>query len=446
MNHIAVMAVAMILCSDLHGQTSTFYEDLKKDVAKNEVRMIDNFKRIHSDPELGYQEEKTAKMVADALKGSGYEVRTGIGKTGVVGLLKNGAGPVVMVRSDMDALPMSEQTRLPYASKKNVKGADGSETPVAHTCGHDAHTAWLMEIAHQMARTKENWAGTLIMVAQPAEELLSGATSMVKDGLYEFVPKPDVLISAHTSPTLPAGKVGIRNGRRLTGSTSLDVTIRGIGGHGSSPHLAKDPIVLGSLAVLEYQTLISRGVDPTEVAVLSVGAFQSGTSNNIIADQAVLKVNLRWFDEKVRDTLVNGIKSTTDHLALGQGLGKDKMPTYTMVGGTVPVVNDTEATAKAKKAMVKSLGEKNVLEGAETQMASEDFHLLAAPNPRAKIVWIEVGSGKPDVREVLSKGGSIGFNHNPAFQVELPALATAVTALSSVVLEFMPVSSAQPTH
>jgi len=419
------------------SQANSFYDQLKADIKKNETVMISQFQQIHADPELGFQEHNTAKIVAESLRKSGYEVHTGIGETGVVGLLKNGPGPVILFRGDMDALPMKELTKIPYASKKVTKGADGVETPVAHTCGHDAHTVWLMEVARQMARTKSLWSGTLVVVAQPAEELIMGARAMVEAGMYKFTPKPDVVISGHTSPTLPAGKIGLREGRRLTGSTSLDITIRGVGGHGSSPHLAKDPVLMGSLAVVEYQSIVSRAVDPAELAVLTVGAFQAGSANNIIPEEAVLKLNLRWFEEKIRDTMVNGIKSVTDHLVLGMGISKDRLPTYKIWGGAVPVVNDLEAVKVAKAAIVKVLGEKNVTDGDKFKMASEDFHLLAGPHASAKVLWVEVGSGKPDVEEVLKKGGFVAFNHNPQFQVELPALRIGAEALTAVVFEFM---------
>src|SRR5439155_13301683 len=248
---------------------------------QDEKRLIDIFKHVHQNPELGFQEAKTAALVAEEFKKLGYQTHTGIGKTGVVAILKNGPGPVVMFRGDMDALPVKEQTGLPYASKATATTATGFG-PVMHACGHDAHVTFLIGVAKVMKELRGEWSGTLVLVAQPAEELVEGARAMVRDGLYDKAPKPDFLIASHVSPLHPAGTASVRAGKRMAGTDQIDVIIYGVGGHGSAPHRAKDPIVMGSMAVIGYQTLVSRSVDPQEPSVVTVGAFQAGDANNVI--------------------------------------------------------------------------------------------------------------------------------------------------------------------
>ena len=286
---------------------------------------------------------------------------TGIGKTGVVGILKNGPGPVVMFRGDMDALPVRELTELPYASKATAATATGGFVPVMHACGHDTHVTFLIGVAKVMKDLKSEWSGTLVLVAQPAEELVLGAKAMVKNGLYDMAPKPDVLIASHVTPIHPAGAASVRAGRRMAGTDQIDVIIHGVGGHGSSPQRTKDPVVMGAMAVMAYQTLVSRVVDPQEPSVVTVGAFQAGDANNVIPDTATLKVNLRWFEPKVREQLIAGIKRITDAIAVAADVPKDKMPEYVMKGSSFPVINSDEAAPHAEAALRLALGKDRVL-------------------------------------------------------------------------------------
>jgi hippurate hydrolase len=406
-------------------------------VEKDEPRLLELFKHLHQNPELSFQETKTAALVAKELKELGYETHTGIGKTGVVGILKNGPGPVVMFRGDMDALPVREATGLPWASKATAPAEGGGFVPVMHACGHDAHVTFLLGVAKVMKELKGEWSGTLVLVAQPAEELGTGANAMVKDGLYDKVPKPEVLVSSHVIPLYPAGAASARAGRRMAGTDQMDVIIHGVGGHGSAPQFAKDPVVMGAMAVLGYQTLISRMVDPQEPAVVTVGAFQSGTVNNVIPDSAVLKLNLRWFDPKVRDQMVEGIKRITDGIATAADLPKDRMPEYVMKGHAGPVVNDEETSRRAETALKRALGPDKALPGLPPVMGSEDFQNLAAPHPTTRILLIWVGCGPAGVVEDMKKGVMPAANHNPRFQVELPAIAAGTKANTGVLLELL---------
>jgi len=415
--------------------------DLDKTVAKlvdqDEERLVKIFKHIHANPELAFREEKTAALVAKEFKELGYETHTGVGKTGVVGVLKNGPGPVVMFRGDMDALPVREATGLPWASKATAPAEGGGFVPVMHACGHDAHVTYLVGVAKVMKELKGEWSGTLVLVAQPAEEVGLGANAMVKDGLYDKVPKADILVASHVIPFYPAGAVSAKAGPRMAGTDQMDVIIYGVGGHGSAPQYAKDPVVMGSMAVLGYQTLISRTVDPQAPAVITVGAFQAGEVNNVIPDSATLKLNLRWFDPKVREQMIEGIKRITDGIAAAADVPKDKMPKYILKGHAGPVVNDEEASRQADAALKRALGQDKVLPGLPPVMGSEDFQNLAAPHPTTKILLVWVGCGPADVLQPMKKGVMPAANHNPKFKVELPAIVAGTRANAGVLLEFL---------
>lgn len=261
-------------------------------------------------------EFESAKIIANELKQLGFEVHEGIARTGVAAVLKNGEGPTVMFRADMDALPVKEETDLPYKSTNPTKDRFGNLIYAMHACGHDAHMTWLLGMAKQLTETKEKWSGTVVLIAQPAEELIMGATAMAKDGLFNKVPVPDILIAGHVHPLLPEGSVSISDGRRMAGTDQIDVFIQGVGGHGSTPHVTKDPVVMASMSVLGYQTIMSRMVDQQQPAVLSVGAIESGSENNIIPDTATLKLNLRWYRTEDRDVMLKvSSKSPTMWLA-----------------------------------------------------------------------------------------------------------------------------------
>jgi amidohydrolase len=407
-------------------------------VNQDEDRLVKIFKHLHANPEVGFQEVKTAELVAKEFKELGYEVHTGIGKTGVVGILKNGPGPVVMFRGDMDGLPVREATGLDYASKATAKTAAGGWTPVMHACGHDAHVTFLIGVAKVMKELKAEWSGTLVLVAQPAEELIEGARAMVRDGLYKVAPPPDYLISPHVAPLHPAGGASVKAGRRMAGTDQMDVILYGVGGHGSQPHRTKDPVVMGAMAVLGYQTIISRGVDPQEPAVITVGAFQAGDTNNVIADSATLKVNLRWFDPKVRQKLIDGVKRITDSVAIAADMPKDKMPKYIMKGTAGPVVNDAELARRAGPALQRALGKDNLLTPLPVMMGSEDFPLLAEPYPETKMLFLAIGCGPADFEAQAKKGILPASNHNPQFKVELPTLAAGTKANAMVLLDLLP--------
>jgi amidohydrolase len=416
---------------------STLTQKVVELIGQDEERLVKIFKQLHANPELSFEETKTAAVVAQEFQDLGYKTLTGIGKTGVVGILKNGPGPIIMFRGDMDGLPVREMTGLAYASKATAPTPGGGFIPVMHACGHDAHLTFLLGVAKAMKVLKGEWSGTLVLVAQPAEEVGLGASSMVKDGLYDKVPKPDVLVASHVMPFHPAGTASVKAGTRMAGVDQMDVTIYGVGGHGSAPQFAKDPIVMGSMAVIGYQTLISRTVDPQEPAVITVGAFQAGDVNNVIPESATLKLNLRWFNPKVRDEMVEGIKRITDAIAVAADVPKNKMPKYVMKGHSGPVVNDEEACRRGEAAIKAVLGNDKHLPGPPPVMGSEDFQDLAAPHPTTKILFIQVGCGPLNVVAEMKKGLMPVANHNPKFQVELPTIAAGTKANTMILLDLL---------
>jgi hippurate hydrolase len=416
-----------------------FAQDIRAAVKPDAQRLISIYKQIHANPELSFMEFETAALIASELKANGFEVYEGIGGTGVVGVLSNGDGPTVMYRADMDALAVREDTDLNYKSTVVKADRNGLEYPVAHACGHDAHVTWLIGVAKQLASSKDDWSGTVILVGQPAEELIEGAVAMVEDGLYDRVPKPDIVIAGHNDPYYPTGSVGIIGGRRLAGTDQLDVVIYGIGGHGSSPHTATDPVVMAAMATMAYQTIISRKINPYQPAVLTVGAIEAGTSNNIIPDSAKLKLNLRWYREEERELMLGSIRSITDGIAEIHGISEDRMPEYIMKGNAGPVINAEPEVARASRAMARELGQDKVLEGKPPVMISEDFQMLASPFEDVPTLFIEVGTGGPEVYTRFKGEGMHPQiqNHNPRYALDLDIIEVGTVAMTAVVREYL---------
>ena len=396
-------------------------------ITKDTDRLVEMYKDIHQNPELAFMETRTAGIIADNLKELDYEVKTGIGVTGVVGILKNGNGPTVMYRADMDCNAVKESTGLPFASTKVVKREDGTETPVMHACGHDAHVTWMLGVAKLMAENKDLWKGTLVMVGQPAEETIQGAEAMVNDGLYTThrVPKPDYLFGLHTAP-IGTGLVAAATGVRMAGTDQIDVTFHGVGGHGSTPNLAKDPIVMAASAVMQYQAIVSRGIDPKNAAVITVGSIQAGSDNNVIPPSSLVKINLRWFDEEDRQTMIEGIKRINEGIAHAYNMPKDQYPEMKMKGWSTPLDNDVEVTKTIQQSLNDVVGEKNILkeDRLPSVMGSEDFHHLVIHNDVKKYCYAQVGVAPPNLFEqAVKEGKMVPYGaHNGDFMVDLDAI------------------------
>lgn len=401
-------------------------------------RLINIFIDLHQHPELAFMENRTASIIAKELQALGYEVISGIAKTGVAGILRNGNGPVVMYRADMDGLPVKEATGLPYASTVVAKRDDGTEVPVMHACGHDAHISWLLGIARIMMTLKSQWKGTLVLVAQPAEEVGLGAEGMVKDKMYERgVPVPDYLFGMHTFP-FPTGYVSNIAGVRMAGIDVFDVTFYGVGGHGSAPHLAKDPVTMAAMAVVDYHSVVDRAIPPQNPHVITVGSITAGTANNIIPASATLKMSLRWFNQSDRTLMIDGINRVNRSIAMAHDLPQNLYPTVLTKGMSYPVKNDTFMVNKINGAFEKMLAPGKNLTDRPAVMISEDFPFLVINSRKDPVYdYMLVGIADPAAAEKAAKEGKEFpfYNHNPGFAVDLSAIPFGTMTGATAILE-----------
>ena len=387
------------------------------------------YKDIHANPELSMQERRTAGIAARWLRDQDFEVTEGVGGTGVVGLLRNGEGPTVLLRADMDALPMKENTELPYASTRTgTDPASGRETAIAHSCGHDLHVTWLMGATQILAANKDKWRGTVMAVFQPGEEVGEGARAMVRDGMVKRFPKPVVTLGQHVLP-FPAGQVRLKSGPVLSRSDSLKVTMYGRGGHSSGPESTIDPVVMAAATVMRLQTIVSREVSMTDSAVVTVGSMQAGSSANIIPDEAQLQLNVRTYNDHVRDKVLASVKRIVDGEAFISGAPKP--PLLTMLGQFPLTVNDADATAKVMAALKGRLGDERV-QPAGNAAASEDFTEFARAWEVPSVFWF-VGGTDPELYAEAEKAGTLNelpSNHSPEFAPVLsPTLRTGVETM-----------------
>jgi hippurate hydrolase len=377
------------------------------------------YKDVHRHPELSMQEERTAALAADRLQAAGFEVTAGVGKTGVVGLLRNGSGPTVMLRADMDALPVHEQTGLDYAS--TIDGA-------MHACGHDMHVAWLAGAATALAGARDGWHGTLLAVFQPAEETAEGAQAMIDDGLFDRFPKPDVILGQHVMPS-PAGIVGIRSGVVTSAADSFEIRMFGRGAHGSMPEASIDPVVMAASTVLRLQTIVSREVAPAQSAVVTIGALQAGTKENVIPDEAVIKLNVRTFDEDVRTHVLAAIERIV--AAEAQASGAPRPPEITTLDRYQLVRNDADAVARVRSAFQEHFGADRVVDISPIS-ASEDFGSFGTEWGVPSVFWTVGGTDPDSYKRAKAEGrlSELPTNHNPRFAPVLhPTLETGVETL-----------------
>ncbi|GEE01340.1 amidohydrolase [Gordonia spumicola] len=397
------------------------------------VRLVDLFKDIHRNPELGFEEIRTARLIEKALQNLGFDVTKGIGKTGIAATFRNGPGPVVMYRADMDANAVREETGLDYASTVTASREDGTQVPVGHMCGHDAHVTWLIGMANALVAVRDEWSGTVVLIGQPAEELITGAQAMLDDGLYNFIPTPDVLIGLHTAPG-PVGMVINPPGTRMAGTDQVDVHFHGVGGHGSMPHKAKDPVRMAAQAALDFTSLVPRTVEPNATAVVSVGSIQAGTDNNVIPSEALVKVNLRWFEPHVREALLGGIRTASESIARAAGMGDDELPDLVLKGASPPLVNTPDLAEAMSASLREIIGAENVVTDMPAVTGSEDAHMLRGPHTDLPFNYLLVGVAAPEVfLDALSRGELVPYYpHNPNYVVDLAAIGfgTKIAAYS----------------
>lgn len=421
--------------------------DLDARVGKQIDSLVATYKHLHENPELSAQEKETSALIAAELRKMGYEVTDHFGRYedasltgyGVVGVLRNGTGPTVMVRTDMDALPVVEKTGLPYASKVKVKRADGAEVGVMHACGHDIHMSVFLGTARVLSEMKDRWSGTLVLIGQPAEETVGGAEAMLKAGLYTKFPKPKYVLALHDTSAIPVGTVAWRAGTVLAGSDSMDITVRGYGGHGAAPQAVKDPIVVASELVVMLQTIVSREMDPQLPTVITVGSFHAGTKHNIVPDEAHLQLTVRTMNPAQREKVLAAITRITNSVAAAAGIPAERAPIIEVAADHVPATsNDPALAARVGSALERGLGKENVLPG-ESVMASEDFSLYALeePKPPTCIFWL--GAADPaKLRDAKEKGTRLPGPHSSEFApVPEPAIRTGVKAMSSAVMDLM---------
>ena len=386
------------------------------------------YKDVHAHPELSMQEERTAKLAADHLRAAGYEVTTGIGKTGVVGVLKNGDGPTVMLRADMDALPVEEATGVDYASKVTANDGEGNTVPVMHACGHDMHVAWLTGASALLAQSRDAWHGTLMVLFQPAEETAAGAQAMIDDGLFKRFPKPDVILGQHVMVG-PAGVLGGRAGAITSAADSLQIRLFGRGAHGSMPQASVDPVVMAATVVLRLQTIVSREVAAAEAAVVTVGVLQAGSKENVIPDDAIIKLNVRTFDEGVRQRVLAAIERIVNAEAAASGAPRP--PEITPLDRYPLNSNDAEATEHVAGVFRDYFSAQRV-RLVDAAPASEDFGSFGTEWGVPSVFWF-VGGTDPEVyakARAENRVNEIPTNHSPQFLPVLhPTLEAGVEAM-----------------
>ena len=436
---IAAAAGAMLCSTSAFAQSDTLREGLAQDMPE----LMALYRDLHEHPELSFEETETSAKLAARARAMGFDVTQGVGKTGVVAVMKNGEGPTVLIRADMDALPVVEQTGLPFASTVTATPASGVETGVMHACGHDTHMAAWIGAAQQLVDHKDQWSGTLVMILQPAEELGLGALAMLEDGLYERFPKPDYAIAFHDAAQFPAGMIGYAPGYALANVDSVDITVKGIGGHGAYPQTTRDPIVLASAIVMKLQTLVSRELSPLEPGVVTVGSFRAGSKHNIISDEAKLQLTVRSYTDEARKLLLDGIARIARGEAIAAGLPDDLMPVVTVEEPYTPsTYNDPELTESVIAGFRSRFGEERVMQ-VPSVMGGEDFgqfHRAAPDDVESFIFW--VGGVPMDEWEAAQKGeATLPSLHSPLWAPDAEkVIATGAEALAASAMQLMPVS------
>ena len=410
--------------------------------------LVSTYKALHAAPELSHHEDKTAAFLAGELRGFGYDVTEHVGKYpkpewqghGIVAVMKNGAGPTVLVRADMDALPVEEQTGLPYASHVHIKNDAGLDVGVMHACGHDIHVTTLIGTAKLLAAMKEKWHGTLVLIGQPSEETIDGARAMLADGLYSRIPRPDYALALHDSSELQTGKISYTPGYALASSTAVEVTIRGRGAHGSRPEVSKDPIVLAAEFIMAIQTIVSRENSPFDPAVVTVGSIHGGTKGNIIPDDVHLQLTIRTYKEEVRQHILASLDRIAKGVALAGGVPEDRAPIVKAreTEATPATNNDPALTAREATALRKGLGSENVIED-KPVMGSEDFGLFGLEGHQIPTLMLRVGAIDADrIANSQKTGVPLPSLHSALFwPVPEPTIRTGVKAMTLAVLELM---------
>jgi hippurate hydrolase len=402
------------------------------------VDLVTLYKDLHSHPELSFEEVRSAGILAAEARAAGFEVTEKVGRTGVVAVLKNGKGPTLLIRADMDGLPVKEATGLPYASTAMGRYGDGPLTPVMHACGHDIHMSVWVGTARWLAENRKAWRGTVVMIGQPAEEGLGGARAMIADGLLTRFPKPDFAIALHDDSRIPAGTVSVPLDRALSISTSMDMVVKGIGGHGAYPASTKDPVALAGRIVTNLQTLISRENDPFQPAVITVGSIHGGTKHNIIPDEVTLQLTIRSYDADQQRRLLDGIARVAKGEAIAAGLPDTHMPVIKQTAIGVPTLNDTPLATRLKAQFEAQLGKARVID-LDPSMASEDFQYFGLEAKVPSVIWWLGGVNQAQWDAAQKGGPAIPSLHNSGWAPDpAPTIATGVESMTAAVTLLLP--------
>lgn len=418
-----IMLAIMTLVACPNASAQSLHEAINTDYREN---LAELFVHFHRNPELSFREFETAKRLAQELRDLGYAVTEKVGGTGVVAVLKNGVGPTVMLRADMDGLPLQEQTGLSYASTVKQVDITGIEQSVMHACGHDVHITAMIGTARQLMARRENWSGTLVLICQPAEERIGGAAAMLKDGLYERFPKPDFALAFHVDADLPSGKIMVPLTLAFSSSDSVDIVVRGVGAHGASPHQGVDPVLVASQIVVTLQSIVSRSIDPLKPGVITVGAIHGGTKHNIISDRVEMQLTVRSNDTETRAILLDSIDRVARGVALSLGVPEDLLPMVVRspTETTPPTINHEPTARLLKNTFIGHFGEARLVEKPREGMGAEDFAYFVEPELNVKGVYFLVG-GTP-----AEQVGSAPSHHSPFFAIEPePSIKSGIEAM-----------------
>jgi hippurate hydrolase len=423
MTKVMLAVVLAVLAAPAMAQDNGLRDAVARDYRDNLGALFDHF---HRNPELSGREVQTAARMAQELRRLGYEVTTGVGGTGVVAVLRNGAGPTVMLRADMDGLPLREQSGLPNASTVRQADASGTEQPVMHACGHDVHITSLVGAARQLAARRASWSGTLVLIAQPAEETISGARAMMQDGLYTRFPKPDYALAFHVAAEVPAGRIEVPPTLVASSADSVTIVVHGVGTHGAYPHMGVDPVLVASQIVVSLQSMVGRDINPVEGAVISVGSIHGGVKSNIIPDRVELQLTVRSNNPEIRIRLLDGIDRVARGTALALGVPQDRLPVVTRspTETTPPTINDAPTAAIVRDAIAASMGSERLIETPPAGMGAEDFAYFVTPDTGVRGVYFSVG-GTP-----AAEVASAPAHHSPFFRIAPePSVTAGVEAM-----------------
>lgn len=396
------------------------------------------YRDLHAHPELSFMETRTAALLAGELRAAGYEVTENVGNTGVVAVLQNGPGPTVMIRGDMDALPMAEKTGLPYAATGTTRTLSGQESPAMHSCAHDIHVTGLIGTARTLMALRDHWSGTLVLIGQPAEEIGAGAVAMLRDGLYARFPHPDYVLALHVGGD-EAGTVRYVSGPTYANVDSVDITVRGVGGHGARPHSTRDPVVLASQIVLALQAIVSRELKPGTPAVVTVGAINGGSKHNIIPDEVKLQLTLRSYDDAVADQLVAAIRRICEHLARAAAVPEDRLPVVTLAETRTPVTINDPALTQRLAAVFRAWLDPDLVQEGEAATYGEDFGRYGRTDRKVPVCIFWIGGNDPAVIAAAQAAGQlVPSNHSPHFApLPEPTIKTGVTTLTAAALDLL---------